>query len=367
VKRSSGRVLACALLVLPILLPLAGGSRAGAQGDALAALVAAAKQEGSVVVDGPPVDTIRDALSRGFERAYGIPVSYISSGTTASGARVRAERTAGKYLLDVFVSGSDTPTLTFMPNGWLDRVEPALVAPDVVNTRAWKDGHLWYEDPQHTILRVMQFATAELAINTKLVKPGEVTTWKNLVDPKWQGKLIAKDPSISGAGASLISYFYINFGPDFVRKLYKDQKPIISRDPRQSVQWLAEGNYPILIGPDTTMVDQFQKLGYPLAEVFPTDGPTVLSGGWGLVSLMNKAPHPNAAKLFINWLAGKQGEEAFTRSAVSVSLRTDLSYEGVPAYMFPKKGQKYMDTYDYKFVTDVRDAAFQKAHELLGL
>jgi iron(III) transport system substrate-binding protein len=337
-----------------------------AQSDALAALVTAAKAEGRVVVDGPPVDTARQALVEGFQDAYGIPVSYISSGTTASGARVRAERAAGKYLLDVFISGSDTPTLTFLPNGWLDKVEPILIAPDVIDKRKWKDGHLWFEDDGHYILRVFQYVTPELAVNTKLVRPGEVKTWKALLDPKWQGKLIAKDPGISGAGASLISYFYLNFGPEFVKKLYVDQKPAVSRDARQAAQWLAQGNYAILVGPDPVAVESFARLGYPVAPAYPNDGPSVLSGGWGLISLVNKAPHPNAAKLFINWLAGRAGLQAFANATLSVCLRNDVKYTDVPGYAFPQKGVKYMDTYDYKFVTSERDAAFAKARELLG-
>lgn len=57
----------------------------------------------------------------------------------------------------------------------------------------------------------------------RAVKKGEVTTWKRLLEPKWQGKMIAKDPATGGSGASLISYLYLTFGPDFVRKLYQDQ------------------------------------------------------------------------------------------------------------------------------------------------
>ncbi|HXP94419.1 MAG TPA: extracellular solute-binding protein, partial [Candidatus Binatia bacterium] len=203
------RFLAGATAASTVTIPLAFGGRrmADAQPNAFASLIAAAKREGTVVVDGPPIDATREALTRGFEKAYGIPVAYVSSGSSQSAARVRAERAAGKYLLDVFISGSDTPTMTFLPNGWLDRVEPILVAPDVIDRRKWKDGHLLYEDDQHTILRVLQFVTPELAVNTKLVKPSEIKTWKSLLDPKWQGKIIAKDPSISGAGASLTSYF----------------------------------------------------------------------------------------------------------------------------------------------------------------
>ena len=337
-----------------------------AQAGALAALVSAAKAEGSVVVDGPPIDATREAFVSGFQRAYGIPVTYISSGTSASGARVRAERAAGKYLLDVFVSGGDTPTLTFLPAGWLDKVEPVLVAPDVIDKRKWKDGHLWYVDDNHTILRVLQNVVPELAINTRLVKRSEVSTWKALLDPKWQGKLVAKDPTTSGAGTSLTSYFYLTFGPDFVKKLYQGQKPVLSRDPRQAVQWLAQGNYPIVVGPELAVVIQFQQLGYPIEPVFPTDGPSVLTGSWGLVSLLNKAPHANAAKLFINWLAGAAAQETFAKSTQSLSLRNDVKSDGLPEYIFPRKGVKYMDTYDYKFITEQRESAMVKVRELLG-
>jgi iron(III) transport system substrate-binding protein len=348
------------------LVAAAGIAPAGAQSDAMKALVDAAKAEGGVTVDGPPIDTVREVIVGGFQSAYGIPVSYISSGSSASGARVRAERAAGKYLLDVFVSGGDTPALTFLPSGWLDKVEPVLVAPDVLDKRKWKDGHLWYMDDGHYILRTLQFVTPELVVNTKLVKRGEITTWKSLLDPKWQGKIVAKDPGVSGAGTSLIAMLYIQFGADFVKKLYKDQKAVISRDGRQAAQFAAQGNYAILLGPDTTAVDQFKHQGYPVDYVFPTDAPSVLSGGWGLISLINKAPHPNAAKLFVNWLAGQKGQEPFAKSVLSASLRTDLNYGDMPAWVFPQKGIKYLDTYDYKFVTETREPAVSKARDLLG-
>ena len=146
---------------------------------------------------------MRESLVSGFQNAYGIPVTYLAGGTSASGARVRAERAAGKYLLDAYISGPDTPTMTMLPSGWLDRIEPILVAPDVIDKHKWKDGHLWYEDDAHTIMRVSQNVYPELAVNTKFVKRGEITTWKALLDPKWQGKLIARDPASSGAGGSL--------------------------------------------------------------------------------------------------------------------------------------------------------------------
>jgi iron(III) transport system substrate-binding protein len=357
-----------ALLAFAVLLLLPSGStRAAGSGDAFAALVAAAKAEGSVVVDGPPNDAVRTALTTGFQDKYGIPVSYISSGSGPSAARVRAERAAGKYLLDVFVSGSDTPIMSFLPSGWLDRIEPALIEPDVLNTKDWKDGHLWYADPNHTILRVLQYVSVELMINTKLASPKEITTWKSLLDPKWKGKLLIKDPRLPGAGQSLNSYFYIHFGPDFVKKLYIDQQPVFSGDARQGAQMLAQGEYPIWVGGEWGQADSFRKLGYPLAPVLPTDGPGILTGSFGLINLMNKAPHPNAAKLFVNWIAGREGGAIFAKAMLAGTLRTDIKQDWMPAVELTQPGRQYYDAYDYKFITVDRDQALAKFKALLGL
>ena len=168
---------------------------ASAQSDAMKSLIAAAKAEGTVTVDGPPVDAARELLTQGFQNAYGISVSYIGTTNSASGARVRAERVAGKFLLDVLVAGGDTPTMTYLPSGWLDKIEPVLIAPDVIDKRNWRDGHLWFEDDGHMILRTLSYVTPQLVVNTKLVRPGEISQWRALLQPKWQGKIVAKDPA----------------------------------------------------------------------------------------------------------------------------------------------------------------------------
>jgi iron(III) transport system substrate-binding protein len=336
-----------------------------ASSPAFDALIKAAQQEGAVVLDGPPLDKVREALTAGFTKRYGIPLTYIASGGPRSAARVRAERAADKYLVDVFLSGPDTMLFTAMPSGWLDPIEPALVDPEVTDPGKWKDNHLWYGDPKHMTLRVLGFITPTIAINTKLVKPGELTSYQDLLDKKWQGKIIAKDPTVTGSGASLISYLYLKFGPDFVRKLYKDQKPFTSRDPRQAAQALAQGNYPVAIGPDIHATLSFKKLGYPIDYVFPKDSPRVLSGGFGFLSLVNKAPHPNAAKLLINWLASAEGESLYAKAGEFVSLRTDIKQDWAEDFQIPQAGETVIDTMSYEFITEQRDSAFEKVRKLL--
>ena len=329
------------------------------------ALIKAAQQEGSVVLDGPPLEKAREAITAGFAKRYGITVNYVSSGGPRSAARVRAERAAGRYLVDVFLTGPDTVLLTAKPAGWLDKIEPALVDPEVTDGSKWKDGHLWFGDPDHTILRVLAFVTPTVAVNAKLTKADEIRSYKDLLDSKWQGKMIAKDPTVTGAGASLISYLYLNFGPDYVRDLYQKQKPFVSRDARQAAQSLAQGAYPIWIGPDVHESLHLKSIGYPIEFVFPGDGPKVLSGGYGFLSLINKAPHPNAAKLLINWLAGPEGEKAYAESSEFVSLRTDIAQDWAPDVQRLHAGDKYLDTMSYAFVTEQRDSAFEKVRKLL--
>jgi iron(III) transport system substrate-binding protein len=346
-----------------------GGGASAQTGDpaAFAQLIKAAKAEGQVEVDGPPIDAVRSAITEAFTNKYGIAVHYISSGSSKSGARVRAERAAGRYLLDVFVSGADTPLLTFKPGGWLDPIRPVLVDPDVTDASKWSEGHLWFGDPEGNILRLLRYTTPNLAINTSMVKPEEIASWRDLLDPKWKGRIAAKDPSVSGSGGSLISYFYLFYGPDYVKALYQDQKPFISREPRQPIQWLAQGTYPIVVGPDSNELKRFMDLNYPIQPIFPKDAPGMLSGGWGMMALINKAPNPNAAKLFVNWMASREGLEVFAKTTASPSLRRDVSHDWAPSYTVPEEGREYVDTYEYNFIIEQRDAAFEKAKKLLGL
>jgi iron(III) transport system substrate-binding protein len=350
---------------LAALLASSSPGIASAQHAGLRELEAAARQEGSLVVDGPPVAELRQALSAGFQQAYGIPISYISSGGSRSSARVRAERAAGKYLLDVFITGSDSALNSFLPSGWLDPIEPVLVAPEVLDRKKWRDGHLWYADPHHVILRLLGFVTPEIAVNNKLLPAASLRSWKQLIDPKWRGKIIAQDPRVAGGGATTPTYLYKYFGPEYVRALYVDQQPFISTDGEQAARALAQGSYVAWVGAYPAALDPFEKAGYPIAYVSPSDAPEIFSGGFGLVCLMNRAPHENAAKLFVNWLAGRAGVSALGSCLKEYTLRTDIDQSWAQPYSIPQRGKHYLDAYEYDFVTQIRSQTYQKVQELL--
>jgi mono/diheme cytochrome c family protein len=95
-------------------------------------------------------------------------------------------------------------------------------------------------------VRPFSSVSSLLFINTDVVKPNEIRSAKDLLNPKWRGKISAEDITTTGAGANLAARFYQQLGPDFVKKLYIDQKTVGTRERRQFTDWLARGTQPIV-------------------------------------------------------------------------------------------------------------------------
>ena len=126
---------------------------------------------------------------------------------------------------------------------------------------------------------------------------------------------------------------------EFFRQLAK-QEPIIIRDQRLQVEWLAQGKYAIAYAPQTAVVADFQQAGASISYITPKEG-TYLSSGSGNVSLVNRAPHPKAARIFINWMLTKEGVNIFSQAFGSHGARIDVSTEGIDDIMQRKPGVKY--------------------------
>ena len=96
------------------------------------------------------------------------------------------------------------------------------------------------------------------------------------------------DPTVRGPGAGTAVAFYIRFGKEFLKKLYVDQKPVLSRDGRQLADWLARGTYPISLG-RLSDVKYMKEQGFPVDVLsLPGEGGTI-SAANGLVALLNRA------------------------------------------------------------------------------
>lgn len=316
--------------------------------------VAAAKKEGKVVVWGPGGSLIRKAASREFEKDFpGIKVEFAGGRGTSMATKLRAERDAGLYLVDVFINGPTTANFRLKPYKALDPIPPILILPEVTNLKNWAGGHLEYTDTGRTYnLAFFTQVSPQLIYDPKTVKPEEIDTLAKLLDPKWKNRITINDPRVSGAGVPWFRRVWVEMGPKKATAYYKAiraQAGALTRNTRRQVEWIAQGKYSILIAPSSSAFRQLKKRGVKfgvLAQFKDIQSHTGTSTG--TVSLINRAPHPNAAKVYINWLLSKRGQEVWQGVFGIPSRRVDISKANVPARAIPKPGVKYWPSHTEK-------------------
>jgi iron(III) transport system substrate-binding protein len=328
--------------------------------------LAGAKKEGKVVVAGSPDPEVRKGLLEGFRAKFGIPLEYIS-GRSDLAEKLKAERQAGLSTVDVFFSGSTTFATILYPEKMLDPLKPELILPEIVDPSKWKIGKPWFVDPEEKyILRLLNYTTYQIYINQQHVKPEELKSAKDLLNPKWKGRIAAYDPTVAGTGSNDATIFYLQLGEDFVKKLYIDQNPVVSRDRRQIADWLARGSYPIAVSADTGLIRRLQQEGFPVMTVTHLpDAPGSLSAGNGMVALMSQAPHPNAARLFVNWIASKEGLQIYARARLNPTTRNDLDESYAPAEEMPRPGGKYFDSASWSYTVTDKEKVMKRLKEIL--
>jgi iron(III) transport system substrate-binding protein len=342
-----------------------------AQGTAQAwdNLVSAAKREGRVVVIGPPDPEVRKTLPVAFKARFGITVEYLGGRTSEQADRLRSERGAGVYTVDVTIGGVQSMATIFHREKMLIPLRPELILPEVVDGSKWKKGALWFCDPEEQyVLRLTNSVQSAFYINTSKVNPGELRSARDLLDPKWQGKISTQDPTVPGSGSNTAAQFYVEYGKDFVKGLYVDQKPMISRDSRQLTDWLLRGIYPIAFNADSDQIEKMRLEGLPVMEMGEMpDMRRSVSAGFGLLAVFTSAPHPAAAKLFANWIASKDGLEVWSRANQASPTRNDIDEASFLAPGdIPRPGVEYFDTYDWTFTMTTKEQVRLWMKELLG-
>jgi iron(III) transport system substrate-binding protein len=314
-------------------------------------MVAAAKREGRVIVEGPADPLVRKELPGKFTARFGIPVEYIGGRGSEAVAKIRVERRAGQYTRDVWLSGVNTFANALAPEKMLDPLRPELLLPEVVDGSKWKPGKLWFADPEEKyVLRLLSYLPPIFNLNTQLAHPKEFKSIMDVLHPKWQGKISIVDPTVGGSGPYYAAVLYHQFGEEFTKRLYVDQKPTLSRDTRQLAEWLARGTHAISFGAGSEDMKRLQQEGLPVMRVYSLpDTPGAITAGNGAVGLINRAPHPNAARVFVNWMASKEGLELYSRTRQLATTRNDLDASFVPPEEIPRPGVKYFDAASWEF------------------
>jgi iron(III) transport system substrate-binding protein len=321
-------------------------------------LLTLARKEGRVVVSGPPITAARKELPAKFKERFGISLEYIGGGSSNLAARLKLERQAGMSSIDVFLGGATTPATVLYPEKMIDPVRPVLLLPEVVDAAKWKAGRLWFMEPEDKyILRLFSTVREIMHINTGSVKASDFKSIKDLLNPAWRGKISVASPSDAGTGSNTAVQFYLRLGEPFVKQLYVDQKPLVSRDGRQMADLLARGIYPVSLGAREEDVNRMKEEGLPVATIFRlADWPGIVTSGSGQVVLVKNAPNPNAARVFINWIASKEGLEIYARANRAATTRNDIDEASfLPQETIPVPGANYLDSNSWEFTVTKRD------------
>jgi iron(III) transport system substrate-binding protein len=300
--------------------------------------VAGAKKEARVVVSGVTGAEARKLLTEGFQTKFpGIHVEYSGLTGRDTGPRTLAERRAGKKLWDVYIGGVNTPHTTLKPAGALLDLRPAFILPEIKGNKYWHGGlDFGFTDKEK---RYVYAASANIRapvyVNRSNIPSAQLNSPRQLIDPRFKGKITMNDPREAGPGAADHAVLMFAYGEDFVRKLLTEQGTVFTRNLRQQAEWVIRGRYPVGVGMTEGSLTEFLAQGVGEA-VELVSAPEVES--WNAsasgVALFEGAPHPNAARVYINWFLSRETQEQWARVTGYNSRRTDVT--PVEPKMFPK-------------------------------
>lgn len=302
-----------------------------------------ARKEGVVVIySSTGAAAARDSIIKAVADKYGLKVDMMTGRGAEISQKLLSERKAGIYLADVYIGGATTIVTIFVPAGIFQPLESAFILPEVKDPAYWFGGkHPFFEKTRSAMRLTSQIGTP-IAINLSMVDPAEMQSYRDLLNPKLKGKIIMNDPTTSGNGNL---FFYMvgvkMMGLDFMRELAK-QEPVITRDQRQQAEWLAYGKYAVLVGGLPDNVRQFQQAGAPVVELVDMKEGGYLTSGAGQIALLNNSPHPNAARLFLNWILSREGATVWSKTQGDPSTRVDIPAEGLDLTKVPNPSKKYL-------------------------
>jgi iron(III) transport system substrate-binding protein len=327
---------------------LAAGAVFGARPTAadlppeLAPLVAAAKKDGKVVVNTFPGEGYGKAL-KSFAQAFpDVKLEHTSLHSQDFAPRIQQERKAGSFTWDVVAIPTSTALQVLRPAGVWEPIRPIIVVPEAKDDAGWEGGfERGFSVVQDAALTYGFLANrgGGVTINTDLVREDQIRKFTDLLDPRWKGKLLLPDVRVMGDTFWPMTSVRLALGDDIIKRLFVDQEPVLSRDTRQVAEFMVRGRFPVALGVNPQLLKPFQRqgLGKHLKLLRFPEMDTVSYGT--TLWLVNRAPHPAAAKLFVNWVLTKDAQTQWAREIETNSRRVGVE-PGNPEFAVPK-GAKF--------------------------
>lgn len=302
---------AAALALAPAAWAAACPSPRQMDGFKTCADVGKAEAEGSVVVYSPDPETNQASLMAAFNVAFPkIKTNFLRLQTGALYAKLMAERQAKAYTNDILVLTDVTFVMDFQKrNGWMKYVSPELAAYSPDHKSNPEGEYMWGGA-----------IVAGIAYNPTTVKAEDAPkSWADLTNPRWRDSINVK---VSNSGLQHETWYLIReiLGDDYWKEFAK-QNPRAFDSYVQQFDRTVSGQDQIISTAQYSGYLQFKAKGAPIAFVIPPEGMVVTPSVFGAV---DQAPHPEAAKLFMDWFTGVPGQKAYVKATALYSLRTDV-------------------------------------------
>jgi iron(III) transport system substrate-binding protein len=181
-----------------------------------------------------------------------------------------------------------------------------------------------------------------------------VTSWRDLLDPKYQGKMSWWDPRRGGAGFAMAGFLFYNeqLGKDVLEQLLAQNVTFYPADSNnQALQWVANGRTPINLAVSTNIATSFIERGLPikLAHAASWKERTWLTSGSASIAVVKNAPHPNATKVYLDWHLGRDAQLANSKAITYASLRRDVPTDHLNPVVVPEEGVEYFKDYKQEY------------------
>jgi iron(III) transport system substrate-binding protein len=323
--------------------------------------VQAAKQEGQIFIYAA-LGPYHPQIFTEFQKDHPeIKATIVHGNSSRISPRLLSERRAGKFLADVYLGGP-TSLYSFHQNKLFDPLAPLLVLPEVVDPSLWWEGKHVYIESERRYIFVNEGSVSGFTVtyNTQLAKANEFKSYWDLFYPKWKGKIVSLDARDPGFGASELRYLYYHpeLGGEFIRRLFGEMDVVLSREHQQALDWVGVGKVALCAFCRDGFASKAKSQGLPVDFINHNDLKEMprLRGSASAITVVNKAPHPNAAKVFINWFLPRRGQIVYQEShGDRDSLRIDIPKDKVPAGQRRIAGRKYFFVEGAEFM-DVKPA-----------
>jgi len=360
VKRRAERIIAVAGFLLALSTPVAGQtSNPKADWDKA---VEAAKKDAKLVVSIPASAELRKLIEDSFKKRFaGIDLELAPARGTSITRRIVEESKAGVRNFDIHIGGSNSIVNGLLDEGVLEPIEPYFILPEVKDPKNWWGGHMWVDRAKRYIYSFQAYLTESMWRNETLAKAEEFKSYDDLLNPKWKGKIGILDPRTPGAGDSNWAYLWQVKGENYLKKLAA-QNLSLGRDQRVLAESLAKGKMAIVIGLTYYSLLPFVNAGLPVKPMPPVKEGTFGTAGSGNLCIIKNPPHPNATKVFVNWLLTKEGQEATTKAMGQATRRVDVDTKWLNEIgVHPAKDQ--LSVKDYLEVENQSEEKLEKVRE----